>query len=165
MAAQGNSPHIKDQIIQYMNQTLLATLVTVVDGRPVPRLMLFGNDKRGTIWLCARADSELLAEIRHNPVVALSIFREEALLEDIAALSVEGTARVLEESLDEAALSGYDILGRKSPRMGDIPHAGTADQYRIIVVNPALFRFHTWNDHTRGRPPVTLRRKNGASTT
>ncbi len=155
---------IKDRIIQYMNQTLLSTLVTVVHGRPVSRMMLFGNDKRGTVWLCTRADSSILDEIRQFPHVALSIFREETLLDEIVSLSVEGEARIVEDPMDRLSLEGFDILGRKSPRIGDIPHAGEADRYRIVIVSPTLFRFHSWADHVKGVPPVTLRRKSGAST-
>jgi hypothetical protein len=164
MTAEDKPISIKDRIIQYMNQTLLSTLVTVVEGRPVSRMMLFGNDNTGTLWVCVRADSSILDEVRRLPFVALSIFREEVLLENIASLSVEGLAKIIDEPLSDASLMGYDILGRKSPRLGDIPHAGKAKAHRIIKISPHVFRFHTYYDHIQGKPAVTLKRKTGDAT-
>jgi general stress protein 26 len=150
----------KQQIIQYLNQTIFATLITTASGSAETRarLMIFGNNAHGEIFLCSRANSALLAEIRKNAEILLAIHREEINLEDMASLIIRGQARILDKIDENENYIAYDILGQKSPHLGSIPQDGKTALHRIIVVSPKEIKFQKYTGYLHAEPPLRLAR-------
>lgn len=158
MAEKPDLDQIKHQIVDYMNQTLLASLTLCSEQGPQSFMVVFGNDKSGTIYICVRRDSRILQLVERKARVSMLISREEELLEDICSLAVSGSVQLLPDQNSQESLFGFDVLGHKSPLIGGIPAAGELDQYRILRLTPRELRFQQYRDYVEGRPEIILRR-------
>ena len=149
----------KSQIINYLNQSLLATVNILSDGKPKSIMTVFGNDKDGCIYICVRKHSSIVKMLHLNPDVSLLISREEDILEDISALTVEGKAEIIDAVNSESNMIAYDILNKKSPVIGKIPDSDQISEYRIIKIQPAEIIFQNYGKYLDKIQPVILKKK------
>jgi hypothetical protein len=150
------------RIITYLDQTLLAVL-SVRDGLRIhQRLIQFGNDTSGTVYLRIRAGSSLADLVRRAPLVSLLVFREAPLLEDICSLAIEGRASLLPETATAESNAAFAALGRKSPLLGDIPFSAKTEHWRIIRIDPEQITMQGYRAWLDGTPPLILTRSSKA---
>lgn len=150
---------IKQQIIQTMNTTMLGTVSLAAGTKLFSALVIYGHDAAGNIYICARKDSHLVQAAGQSSVATFTVYREESDLQQMAGLTVTGTPGVLPDPHGRESLEAYHFLDRKSPLLGNIPVEQRLDEFRIIKIQPDMFRYQSYTDYLNGAPPAVLRKR------
>lgn len=151
---------VKNKIFNILNTTMLGTIAIASPQNLTSALVIFGNDNRGTIYICTGKNSKLVLAAEQAKRTSFTVYREEEDLQNIAALNIYGTIQLLHDPHSRESLTAYHYLDKKSPLLGNIPAEQRVDDYRVLVLKPDSFHYQSYAAYQAGEAPVILRRRN-----
>ncbi len=151
--------HTKIEIDQFLRKAFFGVLTFPYKDGLESQLMIFSHNVDGEFYLSSQNNKEIFKPISENPKVSILIYKEEDELSNICQLCVKGIAQLLDGFDDENTLLGYEIIGEKSPYIGNIPKdKENRDQFTLIKVEAKEISYITFDEMAKQISPTTLKR-------
>ncbi len=134
--------NLKEYIIDFLPQTAYSELITVNNGMPHTRPMVYVNDGL-IIYMVTKKETTKVEHIKANPNVSVLIIRSFEMVENIKEITVEGKASILDDQAERGKV--FKLFESKPKAFQSWAEQGQLDEFDVIRIDPKLIKFFDYS--------------------